>query len=103
MPLQILPRKLTQPAAIEARLVPRMDDAGRKVLEAVHCAQICRNVAVRQLVQQRAVVNGITREQHPAFRLPQTEAPRRMSRKVQVFVVVVFLVVFFFFFFFLGW
>ena len=62
-PLKIGASQLAQPRTIEARIVAAVHDAGRKPFQATHRLQINGDAAARDLIQQRAVIDGVAREQ----------------------------------------
>ncbi len=72
--------ELDQAFTAEAWFMAAMYHRHRQFLEVFHGVQIVGDVAVFQLVEQQAVVNGVAGKQNPGVGLPETsikKAPRR--------------------------
>jgi hypothetical protein len=57
--IQVLLRQLSEPSAIEARIVACVHDASRQPRQAPHRAHIRLDITSRQLIEQRAIVDRI--------------------------------------------
>ncbi len=72
--LEIRPGDLAQSVATEARIVATMDDGDGQFEQTFHCRAVVTDVRVVSVVQERAVVDRIAREQRPGRGFPQSFA-----------------------------
>ena len=79
---EVVVAHLDEAVAPEARLMSAVHDGDRQRAQPLHGLQVGIDVRPLELVEQRAVVDRVSREQDPGLGLPQTDAARRVPGKV---------------------